>query len=249
MNTKIQGKARIERIKKVWTPEAHLHIPYGDEEITFAYPSFGSDNYQNLGKEILSKGLKLPGKEYASLLHAAYCSKLKDEPEFENVREMMRTKWLYPFLQDFGIDKGMYVIDDEYARGRSETITIKGLEERLRGGKDIKGTNVRISNDKKVRFAPKESDNYRLGEQTPEQLARNDMVIAQYLKEGAEQLAEVSASDIFGFNPYVYGLDITEGQVPELRFSALGDYGGWLRVFGCGYFGGGGSGRSFGVFK
>ena len=248
MNTKIQGKARIERIKKVWTPEAHLHIPYGDEEITFAYPSFGSDNYQNLGKEILSKGLKLPGKEYASLLHAAYCSKLKDEPEFENVREMMRTKWLYPFLQDFWIDKGMYVIDDEYARGRSETITIKGLEERLRGGKDIKGTNVRISNDKKVRFAPKESDNYRLGEQTPEQLARNDMVIAQYLKEGAEQLAEVSASDTFRSNPYVYGLDIVEGQNLGLRVSALGGYDGWLHVYGD--FGDGGRySHSFGVLK
>ncbi|MBS3093979.1 hypothetical protein J4456_05370, partial [Candidatus Pacearchaeota archaeon] len=151
------------------------------------------------------------------MLHAAYCSEIKDEPEFQNVREIMRNRWLWIFNQNLWTDKGLYVIEDQKIKGLSEKLTISNLEKKLSGGTKIKGTNVRISKEGKIRFAPNDSDTYLLGEQTADQLKINDILIAQYLKEGAEKLGEIAAQ--FKNNSFVYGLDISEGQNPELRVS------------------------------
>ena len=51
METKTNSQARIERVKKVWTPDSKLYIPHENEEIVFAYPSFGPDTYQSVEKQ------------------------------------------------------------------------------------------------------------------------------------------------------------------------------------------------------
>jgi len=231
---------KIERLTKLIVP----HEPDGSSKV-FVYPSFGPNTYQNVGREILKQNYKLPeANETASLLHAAYCSEIKDEPEFHNVREIMRNRWLWIFSQNLWTDKGLYFIADENAEGLSRQVTVNILEEKLKGGKDIKGTNVRISKDGKIRFVPKDSDTYLLGEQTADQLSINDIAIAQYLKEGAEKLGEIAAQ--FKNNSFVYGLDISEGQNPELRVSAVDVSDDRLRVL-CTDFSDGVRGYAFGI--
>ena len=66
---------RVERIEKVWTPNAKLYVPHQGEEIAFAFPAFGANINQKVGKEILSHNLKVPTGDYtASLLHPVYCN-------------------------------------------------------------------------------------------------------------------------------------------------------------------------------
>src|SRR3989344_2575546 len=166
------------------------------------------------------------------------------EPEFQNVREIMRNRWLWIFNQNLWTDKGLYVIEDQKIKGLSEKLTISNLEKKLSGGTKIKGTNVRISKEGKIRFAPNDSDTYLLGEQTADQLKINDILIAQYLKEGAEKLGEIAAQ--FKNNSFVYGLDISEGQNPELRVSAVDVSDDRLRVL-CTDFSDGVRGYAFGI--
>ena len=238
-NTKPQ--ARIER-EKVRTPEAKLYIPHEDKEIVFAHPSFGPDTYQSVGKQILEHNLEIPTAEQtASLLYSAYFSDEKNEPEFENIRKIMRNRWFVVFNRNLSTDKGIYVVQDNEARRLSEQLSVNDLEKRLKNGKEIKGIEVRISEDGIVRFAPKGS--YILGEQTSEQLSKDGFAIASYGKKGAENLAEISEQ--FRYKPIVYGLDI-EDKKPELRLFALVKYLGRLRVYGGDF---DGDGHAFGVLK
>jgi len=205
-------QARIER------GNTKLVVPHQNKEITFAYPSVGPNTYTAVGKEILRQGMKVPTGDYmASLLHTAYCdSSVSNEPEYQNVRDIMKNRWLWVFNRNLWTKDGAYVLQDLKAIGRSQLLNQKDLEKMLKGSKGMPN-GVRFSKDKKVRFAPKES--YQLETQTPEQLAKNGFIIASYGIEGAEKLGEVSSK--FKEKPYVYGV---ETDVPEQRVSALGSY-------------------------
>ena len=128
MQTKTNYNLKIERgLTKLIT----LHEPKGSSKV-FVYPSIGPNTYQNVGREILKQNYKLPeANETASLLHAAYCSEIKDEPEFQNVREIMRNRWLWIFNQNLWTDKGLYVIEDQKIKGLSEKLTIAILPRML----------------------------------------------------------------------------------------------------------------------
>ena len=230
--TKQESKAKIKR------GITELIIPHENTVVTFAYPSFGTNTYRDVGKQILENNLQIPTSEQiASLLHASYCSELKDEPEFQNIRKIMSDRWLWVFNRNLWTDKGVYVIPDLEAKGLSETLNENELEALLKNGKEING--VRFSKDKKVRFAPK--DSYK------DELAENGFVVASYGKEGAEQLAEISTKFLSGFR--VYGLNLQKGDTSQLRCSALGGYGGYgLEVVGDD-FDDYRRGCSFGVFK
>jgi len=234
----------IVRIEKVWTPDAHLVVPHDEEVIKFASPAFGPNTYRNVGQEILSKNLNVPTGDYtASLLHPAYCnSKIKDEPEFENIRGIMKGNWLWVFNRNLWTEKGVYVFQDLEAKGRSQPLDINELERMLKDGKEING--IRFSNDGRVRFAPKES--YKLGEHTSESFAKDGFIIASCKQEEAEKSGEVSAE--FKNKPYIYGLEIQEGQTPELRVSAVHEDDGRLRFYGNGW-DGNDRGHAFGVLK
>jgi hypothetical protein len=222
MKTKNQPRIVRGRIE-LWTP-------HNGGEIAFA-PLIGGDEYREVGWRILNSNQRVPTGDYtASLLHTAYgCTpearRVIDEPEFSEIRYAISESpnaALAVFNINLWIDKGVYVFQDNEVIGASQCLTPEGLEKMLGGGKEIDG--IRFSRDNRVRFAPKGS--YVLGEQTPEELAKNGFIIASYGKEGAKKLAEISYSDVKYYDnpPYnVLGLDISKGQKPKQRMSAIFD--------------------------
>jgi|SRR3989344_929386 len=220
-----------------------IYVPHNGGEIAFASPAIGPSNYQNVGKQILKDGQQVPTGDYtASLLHATYCDdSVANEPEFKNVRSLMKTNWLWVFNNNLWTSNGVYVIQDEEATGRSKPVNIRTLEKRLKSGKEISG--VRFSRDGRVIFVPKEI--YLLGDNTPETFAKDGFIIASCGQEGAEKLGEVSAK--FGNKPYIYGVHVQEGQMPEQRVSAVLGLVGRLG-FG-GRWGDDGGSHAFGVRK
>jgi len=229
-------------IARVVRGRTELWVLHNGQEIAFAYPSAGPNNYRNVGKSILNQGQRIPtGEEIASLLYAAYCiPEVQNEPEFKNVRDIMKDRWLWVYNRNLWTANGVYVLQDTQAIGRSEPLHANQLEEMLKGGEEING--VRFGKDKRVRFAPKKT--YQLGEQTPEALAKNGFVIASYGKEGAEKLEKVSAK--FRVTPYVWGI---ETEKPEQRVSALSEYYDYGRLDFVGGGFGDGYGRAFGVLE
>jgi len=238
-----KNTSRIERIEKVWTPDSKIIVPHNKGEIAFAYPSMGPNTYTQVGKDILDRKMKVPTGEYtASLLHAAYCDdSVKNEPEFQNIRQIMKDNWLWVFNTNLWTKDGVYVLSDLKAIGRSQQLNQKDLEKMLKGSKDING--IRFSKDQSVRFAPKGS--YQLQAHTPESLAKDGFVIASYGVEGAEKLGEVSSK--FKNKPYVYGV---ETDTAEQKVSALyaGSLGRRLNV-GGNYFVDDRNSHAFGVLK
>ena len=220
---------------------AELFVPYKNNEITFIYPSLGPNTYQEVGKEILQKRLILPHGDYtAALLHATYCSDAQNEPEFANVREIMNKRWLWVFNQNFWTDKGVYVLQDTNAERRTPSVSIKNLEEKLKGGIEIDG--VRFSEDGTVRFAPKET--YSFGVHPVDSFAKDGFVRATAGIEGSQKLAEVSEQ--FNYKPHTLGVTIAQDSEAEQRVSALVEYDGRLRVAGD-YFDDLTYGHAFGV--
>lgn len=232
-------------VERPTMPITKLWVPHVKGMIAFAHPSTGPDNYRNVGAEILRMGQQVPtGDETASLVHAAYCiPKVENEPEFQNIREIMVRNGFWIFNRNLWTSEGVYVVPDLEAIGRSQPLDIGELERALKDGNDFNG--IRFSPDRVVRFAPK--DSYKIGEHTPESLAKDGFVVANYDFEGAEKLGEVSKK--FKYNPRTWGSNVQEGQNPELRVAGLvSDYFGRLGV-GAGDSEGDGGGWSFGVLK
>ena len=235
----------METQTKQYTPRVvrgriELWVPHNDREIAFAYPSHGPDNYRNVGKSILDNNQSVANGDYtSSLLHSAYCDDfVLNEPEMKNVRETMKNRWLWVFNRNLWTNEGVYVIQDENAVGRSQELSVKDLEEMLKGGKEING--IRFSQDGKTRFAPKGS--YDSGYTTPEKFVKDGFIVASCNQEGAEKLGEVASK--FRNQPYIYTVNVEEGQNPEQRVSAvIGDddglwfYGSWCGSDRCLAFG------------
>ena len=225
---------RSERATKIW-------VPHESSKIAFAFPSIGPANYQTVGAEILKQNQKVPTGDYtASLIHSAYCSEAQNELEFQNVREIMNRRWLWVFNQNLWTGKGVYVVQDLKAVGRSKPLDVNDLETKLKGAKEVNG--IRFSKDKLVRFAPKET--YKLGKHTPETFAKDGFVIANCGVEGAEKLGEASKKIRLN-KPYIDGVE-TEGE--EQRVAALGEYGGNRLSFNGDDFGDYGGCHAVGVF-
>lgn len=236
METQVKYKPRIERGR------VEMWVPHNGGEVAFAYPSAGPNTYRNVGSQILKAGQQVPTGDYtSSLLHSAYCSDATNEPEFVNVRDVMKRNWLWVFNRNLWTPTGVYVLQDKDATGRSKPLNIRDLEKILKGGKDISG--IRFSRDGRARFAPKGS--YTLGNHTSESLAKDGFIIASNGLEGAEKLGEVS--DKLRGNPVTYGVNIQEGQTPEQRVSAVGGY--YVRLGFCGDWVDYDFGHAFGVLK
>ncbi|MEK6945433.1 MAG: hypothetical protein AABW63_01435 [Nanoarchaeota archaeon] len=203
-----------------------LIIPHREKEIKVAYPFSGANPYSN-GKarswtqdfsgastdpSVKSQILKqhqliATGDQTASVIYAAYCSNLKNEPEFREIRNIMEegasdTVGFWVFNKTLWTKKGVYVVQqDPEAIGIKQDLDQNELEVMLENSKEIRG--VRFSKDEKVRFAPKET--YNLEFNTPDFLAKNGFVIASYGEEGAQKLAEVSTK--FKNQPYIVALE------------------------------------------
>ena len=203
-------KTNIEnRSAKVQRGFIELIVPYKDSELTFVYPAKGPNTYIEVGNQIEQSGLIRPtSEETVHLVHLAYFDdNVKDEPEFNDIRGIMKNKWFWEFTRNLWVEDGVYVYDNRDGKLVDESDLIKKLE----------------ANDRSVRFVPK---GFKLGEQTSEELAKNPYIIARYSEEGAEKLAEVAGQ--FSSNPYVYGL--TNVRKSEQRVSALGHYWGRDRL-------------------
>jgi hypothetical protein len=247
MTNQTQLQPRIERIEKIWTPDAKLYIPHEDNEVVFAYPSFGPNTYLNNGEQILDHNLAIAtGDQIASLLHAAYYSDFHDEPEFEDIRNIMKDRWISVFNRNLWTNKGVYIVQDTEAKCRTEELELSNLEKRLSRGTEL-SNGLRVSEDGTVRFAPKGS--YELGYNSREGLTDNGFVIASYGEAGAKKLAEISLTNHFENKPYVYGLDLKDGQNPVQRVSALGDYGGYRLYIDGNDFNDGRESHAFGVLN
>ncbi|HLC53853.1 MAG TPA: hypothetical protein VJK03_04895 [Candidatus Nanoarchaeia archaeon] len=213
-------------------------VPYNNHRIAYLSPAVGPDSHRNVGQKILWQGLLVPHGDYtAPLIYAVYCSKLKNKPEFTYVLGKLKNNWLCVFNQDYWTDKGLYVMQDNKALGTSKPLPIKTLERMLRTGKELNWGGVRVSADGSVRFAPKGS--YRFEELTPEELAKDGSMIAQYGLRGAELSGEASAT--LPNKPRTYGIEVAEGKNPELRVSALFEFVSRLHFYGVEFEGDGNS--------
>ena len=234
-----ENKPRVERPEPVVVPPTKLWVPHGDGELAFVHPSQGPHNYQTVGKGILARSLSVPtGYQTASLVHGAYDSQ---EPEFQEVQGIMRNNWLWAFNRNLWTPEGVYVAHDPEVIGTSQALNQDDLERKLKSGREVNG--IRFSEDMAVRFAPKES--YKLGDHTPESLAKDGFIVASFGQEGAEKLGEVSSK--LKYNPRTWGLDLEKGA--ETRVSALDSD--WIVVHRLGvggyYHGDGRGGYAFGV--
>ncbi|MDP2926150.1 MAG: hypothetical protein Q8N99_07270 [Nanoarchaeota archaeon] len=221
---------RIERVKKVWTLDAKLWVPHKEEEIAFPTPSFGPDIYQSVGQVILGNGLKVPTGDYtASLLHSIYCNPKVKDAEFQNVRDLMKSNWIWVYVVKVYTDKGNYAIQDTKARGRSIDTPLSELEKMIlkkNGAREI--GRFRFSEDGRVSFAPKGT--YKFGKHTHQSLSEDGDVIITYGIDGAKKLGEVSSR--FRFHPITDGVEVLEGNAPKLRVSAINRYDVRLHVYG-----------------
>ena len=245
METETQSKYKPRIVK------GRVRVPYGNGEIAFSHPSVPGD-YRTAGKLILDKCQLVPTGDYtASLLHVAYgCTeearKVMDELEFENVRETMRSNWLPVYNILTWTDKGVYSMKDLEALGLSDETGIAQLEKTLREGRELSWGGIRFSKDGREAFAPKGS--YKLGNYTPESLAKDGLIVIAFVEEGAEKFGEVSGNKkYFKNNPRTWGVEVAEGRYPVKRVSAVGGGGGGLGFdgdcwLGVGYY------RAFGVF-
>ena len=208
-----------------------LWTPHNGGEVAFAPLIRG--NYRNVGAQILANNQRVPTGDYtASLTDTAYFSpEVADEPEFEAIRDDIKSDWLHVFNVDTWTDKGVYSMKDLEAKGRSDTTSIKQLEAMLKGGKELSWGGIRFSQDGLVGFAPEGS--YKLGEHTAESLATDGLVVVTYSVDGAKKIGRLSTK--FRYNHRTCGVKVQEGQAPEKRVSALGCGGDGLLVGGYGF--------------
>jgi len=225
--------------------ETRLIVPYAAGKLTFIYPPPSPNTYQEVGKSLLKRGLALPnGDQTAALLHTAFCvPEVYDEPEFQDIIDIMRVQWLWVFQINRWTDKGVYVVHDQQAIGRSMPLAEDNLEQRLADGAEIHG--VRFSKDNTVRFAP--TATYQLGEhKTRKSLIGDGFMIASFGETGAAQVAEVAGR--CELNPYVWGVIVEKGKTPEQRVAAGGEsHGGGRLDIGGNYAESGWVGHAFGV--
>jgi len=217
--------------------------PQGDQ-LTFVHPPQGPHDYQTVGRGILARGLSVStGEQTAYLVQGAYDS---EEPEFKEVKDIMRNKWLWVFNRNLWTPSGVYVVHDSNAVGLNQSLTENELELMLSDRTELNG--IKFSQDGNVRFAPIET--YKLGKHTPESLASDGFVVASYGINGAKALGEVAEKILSnsGRDPFIYGININKGQTPDQRVSALGSSWGELRLgVDGGYLSNGWIGCAFGV--
>lgn len=223
-----------EKNKWVKAGFTELRNPHRANARTYVYPAFGPGNYLSVGSLILASNFAVPtGDDTAELINDTYANSETQgifhyNGNDNSVRSITRARWLWVFQKNLWTYQGMFSLKDRNARGRSLPLDVAILEKMLKGGTEIKGSGVRISSDGELRFAPKES--YSLGEHTPDSLAKDGAMIAQYGQQGAEMLAE--ASSRLSKGPIIHGLTINDDQ-PVLRVSTLNGYGRRLRFNGC----------------
>ena len=180
-----------------------LTVKHLNEKINFVYPPFGPNSYFVIDKQIQGANLKRQTlAEMVSLVHDIL--NVSDEAyPMEEIKKLMESRFIeyqgvsgrFAGHSMYCFQGVLYVLNEEvYIQDLPEVNDCVGigpfgvkegdvvmsksnLVEKLKGGDDS------------VRFIPFE---FKIGEQTAGEIARNPLVIALAGKEGAEKLAEVS---------------------------------------------------------
>jgi len=208
--------------------EGRIKVNHQGRDLIFSSQAYGPDTYANVQSAIEQNGLVAPTMaETAFIAHWAFYNDLEHADE---IRQIMKDRWLWAFTGSLYTPNGVYVQDHPEIRGGMPFMEEQGLIKKLE------------ANDSSVRFIPFE---YQRGEMTSLQLAKNKYVIALAGEEGAGNLAEVA--DKHERKPYVHSLESV--NEPTIRVSALDSYwdlGYGLGVSGCSR-GGGRVAYAFGV--
>ena len=199
----------IERIEREWALSTKLKILHDDMQVIFAYPLFGPSNYYDNRKKILEYDLKIPsGDQIASLLYSAYCSELRDEKGFKDIKEIMKAHSLTNvYSKNLWTSDGVYVYREEIEEETDRLNIVSYLEDKLIGGIKLpKG--IIFSRHEKIRFAPR--DSYKLEFNSSDELQENGFIIANYGVDGAKKLAKISEKS--SIKLFVDGLKINHGE-------------------------------------
>lgn len=225
--------------------ETKLWASNGNGKVAFAYP-FVDGNYNAAGKRILDRKQMVPTGDFIpSLLYSAYCvEKVFNESEFREIRNDLKGNWLWVYNRYLWTFWGVYVVQDSGVVGLTENLDEKKLEEELKGGREIKGADVRVSSNGRVRFAPKGS--YRLGENNHNEFARSGLLIASCNEDGAEKLGEISSK--FKFRPFVKGVEIIDEGISKRTVSAIYGHGKRLNFY-CDTLGNNRYSHTFGIYN
>ena len=188
-----------------------LIVDHNGENVTFVHPPEGPDTYQEVGKELLNRGLTLPtAEQVVSLVHSAYNSQ---ESEAQEIQRIMKDRYFWIYNRNLWVPEGVYVVQDPEAIGLNEQLDREDLERRLQDANEVNG--VRFSQDGTLRYAPKET--YNLGKHTQKSLAKDGFIIASFGSKGAKKVANLSTK--FKIKPYVWGVKTPKN--PVQRVSAL----------------------------
>jgi hypothetical protein len=201
---------KIRLGKEVWQPKYWLDNINGN---SFAMPSF-KGSCSGLEKEINRTKILLmsTGDQIADLLYCAYCSD-SSIPEMLNIQsDMEYGQGICVGNINLWTPKGVYVVQVSEEIRISSHLKVNDLEKKLKGGKELSIGGIRISGDRKVRFAPQGS--YSFGGHTPEEFAKDGFVVASCGPEGAQKLGEVSSAMDCPFYPSTWGLELKIGQKP-----------------------------------
>ena len=180
-----------------------IEVPHKDSILTFVYEKYGLDTYANVAESIDKEGLARPTMaETASLVHPAFTSE-KEEPEFKDIKQTMKSNWLWAFTGNLYIpNKGVYIQDNPEIRNKMPYMEESELVRKLE------------SKDESVRFVP---FGYQTESMYPRELAKNEYIKALAGEEEAEKLAEVA--DKHKNKPYIWSFKSVEQ--PLTRVSAL----------------------------
>ena len=195
---KMKIKNQSLRVKEGRT---ELTVEHNKEDLTFIHPYFGPNTYANVQELIEKAELNKPTMaETASLVYSAFNS---DDKYSLEIQKLLKEKWLWAFTGILYVpSKGAYIQDiPEIKKGRpymNESDLVKKLE----------------ASDPNVRFVP---FGFKTEKMSPQELAKNQFVIALAGEEGAEKLAKVA--DNFKDQPYLGSFKSVDETIT--RVSAL----------------------------
>ncbi len=183
-----------------------LYFPHGDESLTFVHPYAGPGAFVDVMNELSKAGLKGPTAEQtAFLVDFFYDTGSHGSIYAKEIVGLMNVKWLWMDNSLLWTPEGAYIENNPKIEGsRVYRMDESSLRERLESG------------DKKVRFVP---HGFKLGEQSPSELEKNEFVRALAGDEGAEKLARVAGKH-GGGKAYVSAFSPVER--PIQRVAALG---------------------------
>ena len=188
-----------------------LKVPHEGGEISFQYSPF-KGTYASVAEQIDKAGLKRPtSAETASLVYDSW--KNPKEKYQSEIIEILKDNWFWEFTGNLYLPKS----NEEINNGVILDLDSQNLK--FENGKLVMNKHSLIQrlkdNDSLVKFVP---FGYKIGEQTPKELEKNEYIIKRYGKEGAEKIAEVASK--YKNNPYLWSFDSSVNE-EETMMSAL----------------------------